>query len=154
MEPARGSLIRLAPSFDLGLVSVVPTGPGVGGGGLLSNIPLSNPLRLLHSGANHLFDPRHPAGSSCKECPESWLPFQGSCYFFSTLRATWVEAQQHCERSGAHLVIVGGLEEQVRSPGCLGEGRGLKAFTRGGVARGQRGGRAPPAQFSPLPRVS
>uniref|UniRef100_A0A8B9Y3W4 C-type lectin domain family 4 member G n=1 Tax=Bos mutus grunniens TaxID=30521 RepID=A0A8B9Y3W4_BOSMU len=50
--------------------------------------------------------------SSCKECPESWLPFQGSCYFFSTLRATWVEAQQHCERSGAHLVIVGGLEEQ------------------------------------------
>lgn len=119
------------------------------GGGGLSNIPLSNPLRLLHLGANHLFDPRHPAGS-CKECPESWLPFQGSCYFFSTLRATWVEAQQHCERSGAHLVIVGGLEEQVRSPGCLGAGRAL-SLPEGawpGVVGGGAG-RMPPAQFSP-----
>ncbi|OWK11817.1 CLEC4G [Cervus elaphus hippelaphus] len=77
--------------------------------------------------------------SSCKECPESWLPFQGSCYFFSTLRATWVEAQQHCERSGAHLVIVGGLEEQVRSPGCLRAGRGRSLPEGRGLAHWNRG---------------
>ena len=125
MDPARGSLILLAPPFDPGLVSVVPPlGPGCvcGGGGVVQHPPLQSTCRL-HLGANHLFDPLHPAGS-CKECPESWLPFQASCYFFSTLRATWEEAQQHCERSGAHLVIVGGLEEQVRSPGCLRAGRG------------------------------
>ncbi|KAB0356301.1 hypothetical protein FD754_000457 [Muntiacus muntjak] len=71
--------------------------------------------------------------SSCKECPESWLPFQGSCYFFSTLRATWVEAQQHCERSGAHLVIVGGLEEQgflSRNTRGLGYWLGLRAVRK------------------------
>ncbi|XP_037680399.1 C-type lectin domain family 4 member G-like isoform X1 [Choloepus didactylus] len=50
--------------------------------------------------------------SSCKVCPTSWLPFQGSCYFFSVLRAKWEEAQQNCADAGAHLVIVGGLEEQ------------------------------------------
>ena len=128
MDPARGSLIRMAPPFDLAWsrwFQPWARGVCVGVGGVVQHAPLQS-TRRLHLGANHLFDPRHPAGS-CKECPESWLPFQASCYFFSTLRATWVEAQQHCERSGAHLVIVGGLEEQVRSPGCLraGRGRGL-----------------------------
>uniref|UniRef100_A0A4X1VN44 C-type lectin domain-containing protein n=1 Tax=Sus scrofa TaxID=9823 RepID=A0A4X1VN44_PIG len=66
--------------------------------------------------------------SSCEQCPKSWLPFQGSCYFFSAQGATWVEAQSHCEGAGAHLVIVGGLEEQVRSAGSLMEMGG------GGVA--------------------
>lgn len=39
-----------------------------------------------------------------------------------------MEAQSHCEGAGAHLVIVGGLEEQVRSAGSLMEMGG------GGVA--------------------
>ncbi|XP_022413275.1 C-type lectin domain family 4 member G isoform X5 [Delphinapterus leucas] len=55
--------------------------------------------------------------SSCEECPKSWLPFQGSCYLFSTQRATWVEAQRHCEGARAHLVIVGGLDEQPLESG-------------------------------------
>lgn len=75
-----------------------------------------------------VIDPRHPAGS-CEECPKSWLPFQGSCYLFSTQRATWVEAQRHCEGARAHLVIVGGLDEQVRSSGFGGRGGGEKEFT-------------------------
>uniref|UniRef100_A0A8C9JNK2 C-type lectin domain family 4 member G n=1 Tax=Panthera tigris altaica TaxID=74533 RepID=A0A8C9JNK2_PANTA len=54
--------------------------------------------------------------SSCEECPASWLPFQGSCYLFSILRATWEESQRNCAGSGGHLVIVGDLEEQVGSP--------------------------------------
>ncbi|XP_058137087.1 LOW QUALITY PROTEIN: C-type lectin domain family 4 member G-like [Dasypus novemcinctus] len=51
--------------------------------------------------------------SSCEACPTSWLPFEGSCYLFSTLRAPWDEAQSSCAGAGAHLVIVGGLEEQT-----------------------------------------
>ncbi|XP_035869859.1 C-type lectin domain family 4 member G isoform X2 [Phyllostomus discolor] len=50
--------------------------------------------------------------SSCEQCPTSWLPFQGSCYFFSVVRARWEEAQHNCAGAGAHLVIVGNLEEQ------------------------------------------
>uniref|UniRef100_A0A452UH65 C-type lectin domain family 4 member G n=1 Tax=Ursus maritimus TaxID=29073 RepID=A0A452UH65_URSMA len=50
--------------------------------------------------------------SSCEECPASWLPFQGSCYLFSVERATWEESQRQCAGAGAHLVIVGDLEEQ------------------------------------------
>ncbi|XP_076977612.1 C-type lectin domain family 4 member G [Tamandua tetradactyla] len=51
--------------------------------------------------------------SSCQPCPKSWLPFEGSCYLFSVLRATWDEAQLNCAGAGAHLVIVGGLDEQA-----------------------------------------
>ncbi|XP_008842749.1 C-type lectin domain family 4 member G isoform X1 [Nannospalax galili] len=50
--------------------------------------------------------------SSCEQCPASWLPFQGSCYYFSESQATWEAAQSHCAGHSAHLVIVGGLDEQ------------------------------------------
>lgn len=81
---------------------------------LLLQGPPPNPLCLLHLGAIYVSDTRHPAGS-CKQCPTSWLPFQGSCYFFSDLQATWEAAQRNCAEMGAHLVIVQGLDEQVRS---------------------------------------
>ncbi|XP_074207000.1 C-type lectin domain family 4 member G isoform X3 [Camelus bactrianus] len=71
--------------------------------------------------------------SSCKKCPKSWLPFQGSCYLFSPLRATWVEAQHNCEGAGAHLVIVGGLDEQgflSRNTQGRGYWLGLRAVRR------------------------
>lgn len=76
--------------------------------------PPPNPLHLLHLGAVYVSDTRHPAGS-CKQCPTSWLPFQGSCYFFSELQATWEAARRNCADLDAHLVIVQGLDEQVRS---------------------------------------
>uniref|UniRef100_A0A8C6GWS5 C-type lectin domain family 4, member g n=1 Tax=Mus spicilegus TaxID=10103 RepID=A0A8C6GWS5_MUSSI len=50
--------------------------------------------------------------SSCEQCPPSWLPFQGSCYYFSETQATWDTAQSYCGGQGAHLVIVRGLNEQ------------------------------------------
>ncbi|XP_070478940.1 C-type lectin domain family 4 member G-like isoform X2 [Equus przewalskii] len=50
--------------------------------------------------------------SSCEQCPASWLPFRGSCYFFSIPPASWVEAQRSCASAGAHLVIVNDLDEQ------------------------------------------
>ncbi|GAB5567654.1 C-type lectin domain family 4 member G isoform X1 [Prionailurus iriomotensis] len=71
--------------------------------------------------------------SSCEECPASWLPFQGSCYLFSILRATWEESQRNCAGSGGHLVIVGDLEEQgflSRNTRGRGYWLGLRAVRR------------------------
>ncbi|ELK08089.1 C-type lectin domain family 4 member G [Pteropus alecto] len=80
---------------------------------------------------------------SCKQCPTSWLPFQGSCYFFSELQATWEAAQRNCADLGAHLVIVQGLDEQVRSLSFLtrntrgrGYWLGLRAVRRGNKIQG------------------
>lgn len=46
-------------------------------------------------------------------CPESWTHYRGSCY--STTRVaqglTWVEAEQQCERQGAHLTSIMDEEE-------------------------------------------
>ncbi|XP_048196828.1 C-type lectin domain family 4 member G [Perognathus longimembris pacificus] len=49
---------------------------------------------------------------SCNQCPSSWLPFQGSCYYFSEPKAAWEVAQSHCASQGAHLVTIRDLEEQ------------------------------------------
>lgn len=62
----------------------------------------------------YLSDPPHQTGS-CEQCPPSWLPFQGSCYYFSETQAIWDTAQSYCGGQGAHLVIVRGLNEQVLS---------------------------------------
>uniref|UniRef100_A0A4X2JUH5 C-type lectin domain-containing protein n=1 Tax=Vombatus ursinus TaxID=29139 RepID=A0A4X2JUH5_VOMUR len=51
--------------------------------------------------------------SSCSPCPDSWLAFEGSCYFFSTTKAHWDQSQQNCAQVQAHLVIVNNLEEQT-----------------------------------------
>ncbi|KFO22970.1 C-type lectin domain family 4 member G [Fukomys damarensis] len=50
--------------------------------------------------------------SSCEQCPTSWLPFRGSCYYFSEPRATWQEAQRNCAVNDAHLVIIDNLDKQ------------------------------------------
>ncbi|XP_008053827.1 C-type lectin domain family 4 member G isoform X2 [Carlito syrichta] len=68
--------------------------------------------------------------SSCEPCPASWLPFEGSCYYFSENKASWVAAQTHCAGASAHLVIVGGLEEQnflTRNTAGRGYWMGLRA---------------------------
>ena len=100
-------------------------------------------FRLLYQGAVHVSDSRRPTGS-CEECPASWLPFQGSCYLFSVQRATWEESQRNCAGAGAHLVIVGDLEEQVRSPPRPQAGGGIHLRGRG---RGERRGRSAGSPF-------
>ncbi|XP_049645415.1 C-type lectin domain family 4 member G [Suncus etruscus] len=66
-------------------------------------------------------------------CPESWLHFQGSCYFFSQQTAQWGKAQEQCDRQGAHLVIVQNLIEQTfltSNKGNFGYWLGLKAVRK------------------------
>uniref|UniRef100_F6WQX6 C-type lectin domain family 4 member G n=1 Tax=Callithrix jacchus TaxID=9483 RepID=F6WQX6_CALJA len=43
--------------------------------------------------------------SSCEPCPQSWLPFEGSCCFFSVPKTTWAAALSHCAHASAHLVF-------------------------------------------------
>ncbi|KAM6216738.1 C-type lectin domain family 4 member G-like [Rhynchocyon petersi] len=77
--------------------------------------------------------------SSCEPCPAPWLPFQGSCYLFSKQRAKWEEAQKSCGNSGAHLVLVGNLEEQTflsQHTGGRGYWLGLRAVRRAGKVQG------------------
>ncbi|KAM6216737.1 C-type lectin domain family 4 member G-like [Rhynchocyon petersi] len=50
---------------------------------------------------------------TCDPCPTSWKPFAGSCYLFAEGEDSWQEAQKNCATAGAHLVIVGSLEEQT-----------------------------------------
>ncbi|XP_004771751.2 C-type lectin domain family 4 member G isoform X2 [Mustela putorius furo] len=89
--------------------------------------------------------------SSCEECPESWLPFQGSCYLFSVQRATWEESQRNCAGAGAHLVIVGDLEEQgflSRNTRGRGYWLGLRAVRRGRTIQGYQWVDGVPLSFS------
>lgn len=136
-----GSLLRPILPLDLGLFSVPPPLD-------LGGPPPPSFFPLLYQGAVHVFDSRHPTGS-CEECPASWLPFQGSCYLFSIERATWEESQRQCAGAGAHLVIVGDLEEQVRSPQQSQAGGGRRNSPEGTW----RGRGARPAQLagSPFP---
>uniref|UniRef100_A0A8C9GRZ6 C-type lectin domain family 4 member G n=1 Tax=Piliocolobus tephrosceles TaxID=591936 RepID=A0A8C9GRZ6_9PRIM len=77
--------------------------------------------------------------NSCEPCPTSWLSFEGSCYFFSVPKTTWAAAQGHCANASAHLVIVGGLEEQgflTRNTRGRGYWLGLRAVRHLGKVQG------------------
>ncbi|KFO18805.1 C-type lectin domain family 10 member A isoform X2 [Fukomys damarensis] len=45
-------------------------------------------------------------------CPLNWMEHEGSCYWFSQLKKSWLEANKSCQMENAHLVIVNSLEEQ------------------------------------------
>uniref|UniRef100_G3QUJ1 C-type lectin domain-containing protein n=1 Tax=Gorilla gorilla gorilla TaxID=9595 RepID=G3QUJ1_GORGO len=77
--------------------------------------------------------------NSCEPCPTSWLSFEGSCYFFSVPKTTWAAAQGHCADASAHLVIVGGLDEQgflTRNTRGRGYWLGLRAVRHLGKVQG------------------
>ncbi|XP_043832102.1 C-type lectin domain family 17, member A [Dromiciops gliroides] len=51
-------------------------------------------------------------GCTRKSCPKNWLPFRGSCYFFSTMTKSWDAANIFCIENYSHLVIISSTEEQ------------------------------------------
>uniref|UniRef100_A0A2I3T036 C-type lectin domain family 4 member G n=1 Tax=Pan troglodytes TaxID=9598 RepID=A0A2I3T036_PANTR len=73
-------------------------------------------------------------------CPSWTLAwFCGSCYFFSVPKTTWAAAQGHCADASAHLVIVGGLDEQgflTRNTRGRGYWLGLRAVRHLGKVQG------------------
>lgn len=42
----------------------------------------------------------------CKPCPDSWLQFEGRCYYFSPDKKEWQESKESCEAMGSHLAIL------------------------------------------------
>ncbi|XP_045180165.2 C-type lectin domain family 10 member A-like [Mercenaria mercenaria] len=49
----------------------------------------------------------------CTDCPDTWVPFEGSCYLFGHQKLTFVEAEHYCNQHSAHLVHVEGQEENA-----------------------------------------
>lgn len=45
------------------------------------------------------------------ECPDDYVPLQGSCYRFESAAARWEQAERACEDDCAHLVVIG--EQQI-----------------------------------------
>ncbi|XP_062457453.1 uncharacterized protein LOC134154819 [Rhea pennata] len=55
-----------------------------------------------------------------RPCPRGWVPFGGSCYFFSATGRRRREAEGFCGARGSHLLIINSAAEQVlgRSSWC------------------------------------
>ncbi|MEQ2228451.1 hypothetical protein ILYODFUR_008910 [Ilyodon furcidens] len=45
-------------------------------------------------------------------CENSWVRFEGTCYYFSTNQFSWEESRSRCREAGADLVKVDSREEQ------------------------------------------
>ncbi|XP_041033279.1 C-type lectin domain family 4 member A-like [Carcharodon carcharias] len=46
-------------------------------------------------------------------CPGQWRKFEQHCYYFSTNKKTWADAQKACASMDANLVVINKAEEQV-----------------------------------------
>ncbi|XP_006023403.1 C-type lectin domain family 4 member G-like isoform X2 [Alligator sinensis] len=49
---------------------------------------------------------RNLSDAICTRCPQGWLPFQKTCYYFSNSTKSWTNAKEFCIDQGSHLVIV------------------------------------------------
>ncbi|KAM9278017.1 killer cell lectin-like receptor subfamily G member 1 [Cariama cristata] len=45
-------------------------------------------------------------GESHAHCPEQWVAYRGSCYFFSRVKKDWHSSQESCLAQGAHLLVI------------------------------------------------
>ncbi|KAJ8367590.1 hypothetical protein AAFF_G00314790 [Aldrovandia affinis] len=48
----------------------------------------------------------------CRPCPEGWEQRNSKCYYFSTVRKSWMDSRRDCLKQGADLVIIESKEEQ------------------------------------------
>nr|BAU69635.1 CLP11 [Sphyrna zygaena] len=47
-----------------------------------------------------------------RPCPDDWTFFNGSCYIFSAMKASWSDSQKYCSIQQAHLLVINTIEEQ------------------------------------------
>uniref|UniRef100_K7G616 C-type lectin domain-containing protein n=1 Tax=Pelodiscus sinensis TaxID=13735 RepID=K7G616_PELSI len=46
------------------------------------------------------------ADSTCPGCPDQWLGYRSSCYFFSKMKKDWSSSQDSCSAEGSHLLVI------------------------------------------------
>ncbi|XP_009958870.1 PREDICTED: C-type lectin domain family 2 member B-like, partial [Leptosomus discolor] len=51
----------------------------------------------------------HPDFS--RVCPDTWLGFQGKCYYFSVTESNWTSSQESCKDLGASLAFIDSTDE-------------------------------------------
>ncbi|XP_075758543.1 killer cell lectin-like receptor subfamily G member 1 [Pelodiscus sinensis] len=44
--------------------------------------------------------------STCPGCPDQWLGYRSSCYFFSKMKKDWSSSQDSCSAEGSHLLVI------------------------------------------------
>ncbi|XP_078108218.1 perlucin-like isoform X2 [Sander vitreus] len=66
-------------------------------------------------------------------CPWGWQLYMSSCYFISTVKETWKNAQNYCVAKEAHLVVLNdrGEEDALRAFGSQGAWIGLSSQRNG-----------------------
>ncbi|RVE63193.1 hypothetical protein OJAV_G00165360 [Oryzias javanicus] len=55
-------------------------------------------------------------GGVCQTCPNDWIQFNESCYFFyhsNSQWKTWDESRQLCQCNSSDLVVISSIEEQT-----------------------------------------
>ncbi|NXO02964.1 KLRG1 protein, partial [Rhinopomastus cyanomelas] len=50
-------------------------------------------------------------GDSHPRCPEQWVAYRGSCYFFSKEVNDWHSSQESCQKQEAHLLVISDTRE-------------------------------------------
>ncbi|KAM9211143.1 C-type lectin domain family 10 member A-like [Dugong dugon] len=60
----------------------------------------------------------HGSQNTCS--PSNWVDHEGSCYWFSPSQKSWSQAEDYCQLSGAHLVVINSLEEKNFVQGNMG----------------------------------
>ncbi|XP_043935580.1 C-type lectin domain family 4 member E-like isoform X2 [Protopterus annectens] len=77
---------------------------------IISNVRLSKPCKLLNAYPDITIS--FNGGSCFLSCPDKWIHFQQSCYFFSNDRLNWSMSRESCKSSNADLVVINSKEEQ------------------------------------------
>ncbi|NXT78644.1 KLRG1 protein, partial [Zapornia atra] len=44
-------------------------------------------------------------------CPEQWIAYRGSCYFFSLEKMDWHSSRNFCKEQRAHLLVISDTNE-------------------------------------------
>jgi hypothetical protein len=52
-------------------------------------------------------------------CPDGWVQYALSCYYYGTLPQTWTDSQDTCEQLGAHLATIGDADEEEWVAGII-----------------------------------
>nr|BAU69636.1 CLP12 [Sphyrna zygaena] len=47
-----------------------------------------------------------------RQCPDNWIHFNSSCYYFSHRKSAWNASSLYCSLRGTHLLIINNEQEQ------------------------------------------